>query len=339
LYVGQLCSPSQNLKAIEAQAVSKILGFATNSLCFDCVFSMHMLGGLKFPRPTIALCAAKFRASLKTLKGCEDYVQRLNEMALDHLPLASAYSNCEVPGWDSKPFCFIVSSARKGYFDLSACPQELCKLFAEAIADDFRRAGPSDKLSHRVQWKCYEALYNLRFDTNSHWCTLLLRRFHDFGIDCAIGEVSHFIAQYCEVLSSLPQSKRSGVAMICIKTFVNSWCTSDRMGERTRLPCIFGCKDCKDRLTHYLRCNPLWLVACSALRLDDSYASIDFPRRLGFPVPSSTSLILLCVMFKTYHALRRDFASMITLSVADEDFSDLMHRAFFLANHFAADWI
>ena len=94
-----------------------------------------------------------------------------------------------------------------------------------------------------------------------------------------------------------------------------------------------------DKLSHYLRCNPLWLVACSALKLDNSYASIDFPRRLGFPVPSSTSLIMLCVMFKTYHALRRDFASMITLSVADEDFSDLMHRAFFLASHFAADWI
>jgi hypothetical protein len=30
---------------------------------------------------------------------------------------------------------------------------------------------------------------------------------------------------------------------------------------------------------------------------------------------------------------------MITLSVADEDFSDLIHGAFFLANHFAADWI
>ena len=38
LYVGQLALPPNNLRALEARSVSKLLGFATNSLCFDAVF-------------------------------------------------------------------------------------------------------------------------------------------------------------------------------------------------------------------------------------------------------------------------------------------------------------
>ena len=35
----------------------------------------------------------------------------------------------------------------------------------------------------------------------------------------------------------------------------------------------------------------------------------------------------------------RDFAGMITSSIADKDCSDLLHRVLLLANHFAEDWM
>ena len=44
LYVGQLALPPKNLKALEAKAISKLLGFATNALSFDCAFNLDSEG-------------------------------------------------------------------------------------------------------------------------------------------------------------------------------------------------------------------------------------------------------------------------------------------------------
>ena len=67
LYVGQLALPPKNLKALEARSVSKLLGFATNSLCFDFVFSLDYFECLRFPRPSYSICTARIRACAKTL--------------------------------------------------------------------------------------------------------------------------------------------------------------------------------------------------------------------------------------------------------------------------------
>ena len=51
LYVAQLALPPKNLKALEAKSVSKLLGFATNALCFDSVFFLDCLDILNSPAP------------------------------------------------------------------------------------------------------------------------------------------------------------------------------------------------------------------------------------------------------------------------------------------------
>ena len=61
-------------------------------------------------------------------------------------------------------------------------------------------------------------------------------------------------------------------------------------------------------------------------------------KRTGFKEPSSMNLILICLMFKTYHALRKDFSQMIDASVTDCDFSDIQSRSLFLARLFASDY-
>ena len=98
-----------------------------------------------------------------------------------------------------------------------------------------------------------------------------------------------------------------------------------------------GLEDCDDDLRHYLRCDILWTVACTALKCDQNWLHLQFPSRIGFPNPCPMNLLLNGIIFETDHALRKDFSRMITLSVADEDFSDIQSRALFLANHFASE--
>ena len=43
-----------------------------------------------------------------------------------------------------------------------------------------------------------------------------------------------------------------------LKTLFNSWTTSDRMHSDFKLPCLFGCRNEKDILSHYLGCPTLW---------------------------------------------------------------------------------
>ena len=46
--------------------------------------------------------------------------------------------------------------------------------------------------------------------------------------------------------------------MHVIKTWINSWSTTDRYHEMTRLRCILGCGCGNDALHHYLVCEQLW---------------------------------------------------------------------------------
>ena len=64
----------------------------------------------------------------------------------------------------------------------------------------------------------------------------------------------------CQVIRKEPPQ----VATCFLKTVINSWCTTCRMGEVPRLACIFGCPGCEDNLKHCLACEPMWTLAASA---------------------------------------------------------------------------
>ena len=126
----------------------------------------------------------------------------------------------------------------------------------------------------------------------------------------------------------MPKAKtRLGFRMMFIKTLTNSWSTSNRYHNIIRLPCILGCGDCHDVLDHYLFCDTLWTIACTALGLDQGWLGLTFPQRLGYLVPNLVHFQLNAIMFKVYHALRNDFSNVVNLSINDGDFSDLQSRA------------
>ena len=64
----------------------------------------------------------------------------------------------------------------------------------------------------------------------------------------------------CPVIKKEPPQ----VATCFLKTVINSWYTTHRMGEVPRLACIFGCPGMEDNLKHYLACEPMWTLAASA---------------------------------------------------------------------------
>ena len=169
----------------------------------------------------------------------------------------------------------------------------------------------------------------------SEWHILIERRLSGFGLLNPTAD--DFCSNVRTVLHSIPAKQRQGLSLMFVKTIVNSWSTSHRYHESVRLPCIFGCEGCQDTLEHYLTCDIIWTAACSALHLDTGWLNLLFPQRLGYPCPNNTHVILNAVMFKTYHCLRSDFSNMINLSVADNDFSDMHSRTFFLAAHFASE--
>ena len=88
-------------------------------------------------------------------------------------------------------------------------------------------------------------------------------------------------------LKAIPAKKRSGVAMMYIKTMTNSWFTSRRLANAGvhKLNCIVGCEGCEDDLAHYLQCHVIWSFVCSAVKLDNTWTLLDGIDRVGFPFP------------------------------------------------------
>ena len=95
-----------------------------------------------------------------------------------------------------------------------------------------------------------------------------------------------------------------------IKTWVNAWSTSTRFHNATILPCLFGCQDGQDRLSHYVMC-PCLYTTIHKLR-DTSPCP---PTRLGLISPCRESLLTVACIFSGYHGLKMsDFARALSPS-------------------------
>ena len=88
-----------------------------------------------------------------------------------------------------------------------------------------------------------------------------------------------------------------------LKTICGGWCTSYRMHDEERWPCIFGCPDCKDELKHYLICPILWQFP---LPIVGMISSISIGERLCIVRPSALKLRALAITFFVYHSCRND---------------------------------
>ena len=89
-----------------------------------------------------------------------------------------------------------------------------------------------------------------------------------------------------------------------LKAISGAWCTSVRMHHDIIWPCIFGCTDCRDEITHYFACPCLWQIARETLMLQED--SILVGARLCLTEPSFDKLSLFAFCHTLYHACVHD---------------------------------
>ena len=102
---------------------------------------------------------------------------------------------------------------------------------------------------------------------------------------------------------------------------------------------VFGCEDCVDDLSHFLQSDIVWHYACSAMKLDNSWASLAGIDRIGFPFPDPIHIYTTCVPFKRHHAIRNDYATILDGCFGHNEFSETHSKTIFLARHFAINFL
>ncbi len=89
--------------------------------------------------------------------------------------------------------------------------------------------------------------------------------------------------------------------MKVVRTWSNSWTTSDRYKESCILPCLFGCRGELDSQKHYSKCPTLFaIVRC--LRPSTPPCP---KKRMGLLEPERDNLAALSCAYTGYHTLRR----------------------------------
>ena len=99
------------------------------------------------------------------------------------------------------------------------------------------------------------------------------------------------------------------------------------MGESVKRPCLFGCIDSRDELSHYLVCPVLWNLATEFL---GGTSSIQVGFRLCLVEPSLLSLQHLAFVHAIYHFVKNDCKCVFQEWLAP---SHIVQRRVFEAAH------
>jgi hypothetical protein len=83
----------------------------------------------------------------------------------------------------------------------------------------------------------------------------------------------------------------------------------------------------------------VYIYSQNAIKLDNTWESLDGIDRFGSPDPDPIHIFTVCVMFKCYHAIRNDYATMIDGCIAHNDYSILHSKTVFWASHFVTKFL
>jgi len=210
-------------------------------------------------------------------------------MLIHVLPIAQLATGATSPAfWDSVPFAVNLKSARSGYPELT----NVNKGFSVAMQEVTN--APLSKTKSKLQKILYKHLLPFIYPLSTS--QLIAKRATDL-VPSQAGDVDlQQIEAACALLRKLPHYACSHI----LKTWVNSWATSDRYHEEIRHKCFFGCPLAKDALPHYLSCPALW-AKLELLPLAPSPLPSSPPERLGILNPSLKNLCVISCCFHAYH--------------------------------------
>ena len=316
-YLAQLLDPPKNIITIGLHSVIKVLRMAGNSLSYRTAFSLETLGGPNLTDISVYLKSCLIRSACKTVTGHEELQCKLLLASIESLSFARhRYKHAIPPGWDAPAFCTTLGGASQ------LLPQEISG----------RQNGPSNTTS--LQSKILKSLIIGKDISDLAWRRLLGDRISNMCSD-DFDDESHVLSNgelqaVCGVLMKLSPGPR----MCVIKTLVNSWTTSCRMGEDIDLPCFFCGEDMEDDLCHYLECDTFWtlLVMSANLKLRaKSFLSLSPTHRIGLLNPSVIGFKLLAGAFLVYHGLKFSHISEVKSALASGDLGPIHELTYKLA--------
>jgi len=88
-----------------------------------------------------------------------------------------------------------------------------------------------------------------------------------------------------------------------LRTIAGGWTTTKRMGEIHTLPCLFGCKDSVDELSHYMSCPILWNICNESYPGESSFV---LEERISLRDPSIIKLGRLALACDIHHSMKND---------------------------------
>ena len=95
-----------------------------------------------------------------------------------------------------------------------------------------------------------------------------------------------------------------------LKTWCNSWSTSYRYHEGTRLPCLLGCADKPDNQIHYASCPRMMELTRGVF---ENVFNAESYKRLGIYAKSPVELQIHACVYVAYHAVKREFRESGTI--------------------------
>ena len=276
-----------------------------------------------------AYCKASLiRTANKTIKGWISHWHVLQQAAHDHLSLLSLANGALCTSWwDTKPFVFHLASAYYGLHAFSKY-KPICENI-QKLATDFS-VGSNITQNKSIQAAAQKAI--IAHNDGYNFYPLLHRRCSPLGLS-SIAVISRTdVQQALSVASDVSHV----VAMAWLKTITNAWCTSTRMHEAVSLPCIFGYKDCTDRLDHYVDCIILWSILHEAFGGRFSPCLVS---RLNYSAPCPQKLIHIACAFEIYHALKIGLRSAVDEAVSTSRFSEIIRNASKIAKESTQQYI
>ena len=155
---------------------------------------------------------------------------------------------------------------------------------------------PGDKFVQSksgLQKLAYNSLMNSHYnlDFKKHMTERISTLFQPYELDWNS-------IQFNNSISAL-QPCNSGNVMKVIKSWMNAWTTSSRMGGAHYIyPCLFGCKDVTDCLGHYIECRIMFSL-WKFMHRDLSIHASDW---WVLNSPNKREIIHICCVFSAYHA-------------------------------------
>ena len=253
-----------------------------------------------------------------TIKGWVSQWQDLQRVANENLSLLAlsdgALCTC---WWDTKPFVYHLACSSYGLDEFSQY-HEVSQSIRELSVQMNRSVRENTKPNKSIQAAAQSAIISSKGGYSFH--PLLLRRCSPSGIESIAVISSLDVERAFSVVSTVSHV----VAMAWVKTVTNAWCTSTRMHEAARLPCIFGCKDSIGRLDHYIDCTVLWSIIHEAFEGNFTPCIV---ARLCYSAPSHIKFIHIACAFEVYHALKIGLRSVIDDAVCSSRLSEVIRVA------------